>query len=632
MKSNNRKEINYALVEEKRPPIYTSMKYWGKKPHNIWKEYITVYTKNKGVYLDPFSGSAMSAFESYRAGKKAIALDINPLTSFVIEAICSEIDEVEYIKYAKQIITNIKNDEIYKKLYLYKNGHVVHNVKWDCGKIYEVCVQSIEGNERHCLTPNKEDNIATQIELDEENLKYPKDSFRKSDSFSKGFLENIGKTYDCLYTKRNLYVLSRIFSEILSISNETIKHQLLFAFIQSVHLSTKMCVPRSKKTNRDFSTSWGRSAFLYSKRQMEMNPLLLFENSCYKKQSVLNCLKYVKKYFKKIPKIADIREESFDLSKDVDIWYGVVDIKQITKYIPKQSIDFILTDPPYGGLIQYLDLSSVWLSWLELYDEKYKPNYDEEITVNGIEKDYNYFEEKFTIALKNLNFVLKDEAKLILTFNNKDIKTWSTFLKSIENAGFKIEKVIHQQNKRTSESNVGDPYGMSASDYYIRCVKTSDKYLQTFSKEEVEKLLLDKAIEIIKDRNEPTPYQILFNGLLVKMSTLNVDICSFDEDLYKFMNRHINKEFIIYKNAINSAGSYWWINGLKYNESSNSTLTNRVKKYISEILEKYNSISEEKILEKIFKKFPNELTPDMELIKGVLKEYAVKKNEIWEKK
>ena len=36
MKNSMTQDINYALVEEKRPPIYTSLKYWGKKPHNIW--------------------------------------------------------------------------------------------------------------------------------------------------------------------------------------------------------------------------------------------------------------------------------------------------------------------------------------------------------------------------------------------------------------------------------------------------------------------------------------------------------------------------------------------------------------------------------------------------------------------
>ena len=56
--------INYALVETSRPPIYTAMKYWGKKPHNIWQEYIDKFVPHNGVILDPFCGSAMSAIAS----------------------------------------------------------------------------------------------------------------------------------------------------------------------------------------------------------------------------------------------------------------------------------------------------------------------------------------------------------------------------------------------------------------------------------------------------------------------------------------------------------------------------------------------------------------------------------------
>lgn len=43
------KDIDFALVEEKRPAMYTAMKYWGKKPHNIWGTYIENYTPQNGV-------------------------------------------------------------------------------------------------------------------------------------------------------------------------------------------------------------------------------------------------------------------------------------------------------------------------------------------------------------------------------------------------------------------------------------------------------------------------------------------------------------------------------------------------------------------------------------------------------
>ena len=86
-------EINYALVEDVRPPIYTAMKYWGKKPHNIWRKYIENYTPENGLFLDPFSGSGMSAFEAMKANRKVIAFDLNPLTSFTIEIFATDFDK-----------------------------------------------------------------------------------------------------------------------------------------------------------------------------------------------------------------------------------------------------------------------------------------------------------------------------------------------------------------------------------------------------------------------------------------------------------------------------------------------------------------------------------------------------------
>ena len=33
------------MREQTRPAIYRIMKYWGKKPHNIWRKYIEKYSK-----------------------------------------------------------------------------------------------------------------------------------------------------------------------------------------------------------------------------------------------------------------------------------------------------------------------------------------------------------------------------------------------------------------------------------------------------------------------------------------------------------------------------------------------------------------------------------------------------------
>ena len=65
-------------------------------------------------------------------------------------------------------------------------------------------------------------------------------------------------------------------------------------------------------------------------------------------------------------------------------------------YVREESIDFIITDPPYGGLVQYIDLSYLWLVWLKQYDEKYLPNIDAEITVKKDIQDVDTYQRKFT--------------------------------------------------------------------------------------------------------------------------------------------------------------------------------------------------------------------------------------------
>ena len=233
-----------------------------------------------------------------------------------------------------------------------------------------------------------------------------------------------------------------------------------------------------------------------------MNPLHVFKGSCFGRQSVESCLKKVKDYLGKKPKTIKVSAslKSKDKLSGFDLKYGIVDINSITSFIPDKSIDFIMTDPPYGGLVQYLDLSLVWLNWLINLDQKYAPNNNAEITIKAGQIDINIYEKRFTNALKNLNRVLKDKGKIVFTFHNQEISIWNAFLKSIKLAGFKIEKVIHQQNRRSGESNVANPYGTSGTDFYIRCIKSSDINILN-EEHEFENFVVKEAIKILALRN-----------------------------------------------------------------------------------------------------------------------------------
>lgn len=639
-KENTLTDIDYALVEDTRPPIYTAMKYWGKKPHNIWGTYIENYAKPGSLILDPFAGSCIAAFEAVKAGRKAVAFDINPLSSFIIEVLTSDYDHKAFESEVDRIFTKISQDKTYKDVYSTKCescGEVatLQNAKWDSGQMYEVgvyCFNHGAETKKTLRKPNDQDRSAA-TESESLNLTFwtPESEFPSSPSFSASFIKNIGGTkFTQLWTRRNLFVLSFIFDEILKIENKNIRNQLLFGFTQSIHLCTKMSVPRRENANRPYSTSWGRSAYICSARQMEMNPLLVFKGSCIGKQSVESALKDAQAYLGKRPKLLYVdRSNRSNRSTNYDIKYGIIDIANLDDFISEKSIDFVITDPPYGGLVQYLDLSLIWLVWLEKIDSRYKPNLDAEITIKRGIQDLELYKKKFTNALSKIHKVLRDDGKLVLTFHNSDLEIWNAFLNSVVLAGFKIEKVIHQQNRRTGESNVANPYGTSATDFYIRCVKRKISNPQV-GQQDFEHYVVTKAIQLIAQRNEPTPYQILFNGLLVEISEAGFDLQDFDKNIEATLRRLVDDVFIITQNIDNVAGNYWWFaDPAKYIKYPDVKLSDRVEETIISLLRRKISITFDEVLGSIFVAYPNGLTPTVSSITGLLGKYATKSNDKW---
>src|SRR5690554_6784367 len=61
--SKNQSIITEPIPPETHPKHYMMHKYWGRKAHNIVKEYITKFTKEGDIILDPFMGSGVTVTE-----------------------------------------------------------------------------------------------------------------------------------------------------------------------------------------------------------------------------------------------------------------------------------------------------------------------------------------------------------------------------------------------------------------------------------------------------------------------------------------------------------------------------------------------------------------------------------------
>lgn len=590
-----------------------------------------------GVVLDPFVGSGVAAFESLKLGRKVIATDLNPLSTFVIETLTAKFDEKLFKSAVENISRTISDDNIYKTHYTRSidgKPFTVYNYIWECGALKFVRLKN-ESNESLSLNPSDEDNILTG-NMDEIKIPYwyPKDKFPDNPSINQNFIDKIGgTTFDNLWTRRNLYLLSLMFN-LISKEDSRIQLHLMYAFIHTLHLVCKMVVPRGEAGNRDFSGSWGRADYMIRNRQMEQNPLIVFLRSCFDKQGVLKAMLDASKQLPAKRRI-HLLNRTKRMNLNANINYGILDVADLTDYLDDNSVDFVLTDPPYGGLVQYMDLSMVWLVWLQRFNPKYIPDASGEITYKtGITSRQSY-KRKLVLAFKNLYRVLKPGHYMVVTFHNQDIREWNDFVGAIRESGFVFEKVTHQYNKRSGESNVSNPYGTTGSDFYIRCRKDETGSAND-EKMELHRFVIQKTISILTERAEPTPFTFILNGLLPDMLQAGyLEPDALAEEIMKILENEIgaDKTFTITKNEKNQSGDIlWFTNPSAHISHMSISLTDRVDLTIKALLRRRVSVKYDDIVAEIFREYPNGQTPDPYGIINVVEKYATKSNAKWKLK
>jgi SAM-dependent methyltransferase len=112
--------------------------------------------------------------------------------------------------------------------------------------------------------------------------------------------------------------------------------------------------------------------------------------------------------------------------------------------IPDQSVDFVITDPPYFDSIHYSELSNFFYVWLrELandphFEMEHVPTRDEAIGNSAMEKGESEYQHLMTAVFRECHRVLKKDGKLIFTFHHKKWQVWWTILQSLVKSGFRV--------------------------------------------------------------------------------------------------------------------------------------------------------------------------------------------------
>jgi hypothetical protein len=140
-------------------------------------------------------------------------------------------------------------------------------------------------------------------------------------------------------------------------------------------------------------------------------------------------------------------------------------------FLPKESVDYIYTDPPYGKKIPYLDLSAMWNAWLDL--KVTEDDYAKEAIEGGehdkTKEDYNKLIAK---SIQEMYRVLKFDRWLSFVFAHKDPEFWHLIIETCEKCGFEYAGAVPQKNGQTSFKKRQHPFTVLSGQLIINFKKT----------------------------------------------------------------------------------------------------------------------------------------------------------------
>src|SRR5438132_9082951 len=364
--------------------------YFTRRPANVVRAYIERYSRVGDVVLDPFGGTGVTAIEAFLLGRKAIQNDLNPFANFIAR--------------------NIADTTLTSTVPLQNAFERIRNA---CEK----GVNEIEKDEVAATRWLKRLHLP-------ENIRLPRNS-------------DAAFFYD-MFTPRQLAGLALIKQAIEKEANGVARDSLLLAWSASVaKLNKTFLSAKGRAESRGGSSIFSIYRYKLASQCVELPIWETFHgrylNVLAAKQEVMKIAYY--------RKLRSGGTSELDSTKDLKVLsYDAADLDH---HLKPASVDYIFTDPPYGGFISYLDLSVLWNHWLGF--DVSEDVQDKEAIVGG-ERQHSeeHYKDALARSIKTSLRLLRPDRWFSIVFQHWDISYFATILETASQSGAELRAAITQ--------------------------------------------------------------------------------------------------------------------------------------------------------------------------------------------
>jgi SAM-dependent methyltransferase len=409
-------------------------KYFARRPWNVFSDLLSQYSSEGDIVLDPFCGGGVTVVEALKLRRKAVGVDVNPIATYVTSMECAPADLVELRSLFTQLTNRIGNE--LSSLY-----------RTRCNKCQsEAFADWLEWDEKtkritrikcDCPTCGSFEKAATATDyrlvrdiggnfesiVKERDLWYPLTRIPKGVKTDYLLAQKLVGFHQ-LFTKRNLLALSILRKEISMLPGAPAKDMLSFAFSSSLKWAS-----RQSHLRGEIVEGWAMHAYWIYPKSLELNVWNIFNrrfNAVYRGKSYSN------------DHIGNFLRFAHEFNELVvgDATCLILNRSSANLPIPDNAIDAVITDPPYGGNVNYAELSDFWYVWMN--DRKLIEKKDEVIINRTQRKTLADYETLLQGIFNECYRVLKPDGTLVSTFNSKDFRVVASFISAAVRSGFAL--------------------------------------------------------------------------------------------------------------------------------------------------------------------------------------------------